>query len=93
MNKWDNKIRLNSNIVTKAGEDETVILDLEGEVYHGLNPTGAKMLATLVAEESVDDALVKLVEVYQVDESLLRTDLSALIDTLTEKNIIEWIEK
>jgi len=93
MPDWNNKIRLNSNIIKKDNKEEAVLLDLDGEIYHGLNATGVKMLESCLEADSVDDALKKLMDTYEVEESRIKSDLSSLLDSLTEKNIIEWIKK
>ena len=47
---------LPQHVVYRAFATETVILNLRSGMYHGLNPTGARMLAALERSPIVGDA-------------------------------------
>ena len=52
------------HVVYREFVNETVVLNLETGTYHGLNPSGGKMLETLGAAATVREAAVSLAEYF-----------------------------
>ena len=63
------------HVVYREFVQETVILNLESGTYHGLNPTGGKMLQTLGAAATVKDAAATLAAHYGQPPDAIEEDL------------------
>ena len=79
-------------VVVRALEDESVLLNLDSETYFGLDEVGTRMLEALQSSNSVDAAVTQLLSEYDVDEATLRSDLKALLDRLVENGLVELQE-
>ena len=86
----DQAFRLPDHVVYRSFALETVVVNLERGVYHGLNPTAGRMLESLerapsarVAASSLADELGEPVERIEVDLAAFTTDLleRGLIET------------
>ena len=66
-----------------------MILNLDSERYFGLDDVGTRFLSVLTASESIEAAYQSLLEEYDVDRDVLREDLVALIENLSQQGIIE----
>jgi hypothetical protein len=68
---------------------ETVILNLQSGMYHGLNPTGARMLEALERGPTVGDAAAGLAVEYGIDRQRIEDDLCDLCKQLLERGLLE----
>jgi hypothetical protein len=82
MMKENNKI-----LFQKLGK-EAVILQLESEMYFGLDEVGTRIWEVLKQEGSTEKALSILLEEYNVEEEVLRKDIEELIEELKKKKIL-----
>jgi Coenzyme PQQ synthesis protein D (PqqD) len=80
---------LPDHIVYREFVNETVVLNLETGIYHGLNPSGGKMLQTLGAAEFVRDAAAELSTHYQRPLEEIERDLCAFCLDLHHRGLIE----
>lgn len=76
--------------VYRAFVSETVVLNLQTGMYHGLNPTGGRMLELLDELGSVAATLDKLAGEFQgVAREQLEQDLSDFCADLASRELIE----
>lgn len=78
-----------SHIVYRAFAAETVILNLETGKYHGLNPTGGRMLELLDRCGNVGEALNAFATAYGKEPGEVEQDLRAFCTRLHERGLIE----
>lgn len=83
------KARVPEHVVYRPFPNETVVLNLDTGTYHGLNPTGGRMLEALEREERVRDAVAKLADEYGAEQSLIEEDVCAFCSDLQERGLIE----
>jgi hypothetical protein len=83
------RVRVPEHVVYRDFADETVILNLDTGMYHGLNGTAAKMLETLSSRDSVGDAVAVLAAEFGQPEDVIRRDALALCRSLAERGLIE----
>jgi hypothetical protein len=69
--------------------DEAILVNLNTEVYLGLNPVGARMWSALTDAPSIDAAYRALLAEYEVEPERLRTDLEELLGQLLGQKLIE----
>ena len=76
------------NVMFRAIADESVLLDLDHEVYLGLDPVGTRIWVALTTSSSIQEAYDQLLNEYEVEPDQLKTDLDAFIQTLLENHLI-----
>lgn len=74
--------------VYRAFVAETVVLNLETGIYHGLNPTGGRMLELLDEHGSVRETLDQLVKEFDAPRDQLEQDLSGFCRDLVSRKLI-----
>jgi hypothetical protein len=82
-------VKLPQHVVYRSFPAETVVLNLQTGRYHGLNPTGGRMLEALEHAGSVRAAAVGLAESYDQPQTTIERDLCELCDALLERGLIE----
>jgi Coenzyme PQQ synthesis protein D (PqqD) len=86
---FSNRVRVAPDVLFRLVSDEGVLVNLNTEVYLGLNPVGTRMWSVLNSASSIQAAYEALLEEYEVEPSELRRDLEAFIDQLFEQKLIE----
>ena len=76
------------HVVAKLIGDELVLLDLAGGTYFGLNAVGADMWRMLADGKSLPDVVDAISSEYDVDRSVLETDLRELLSALCDKGLV-----
>jgi hypothetical protein len=82
-------VTLPKHVVHRAFATETVILNLRTGMYHGLNPTGARMLDALERNSTVSSAASELANVYGIGVHEIENDLCDLCSQLLERGLID----
>ena len=82
-------VRQPKHVVSRAFPSETVVLNLETGTYHGLNPTGGRMLEELNKASSVDAAAVKLAAEFGQSTEVVERDLFEFCTGLIERGLLE----
>jgi len=88
----DAKVRVPQHVVYRAFVKETVVLNLETGKYHGLNPTGGRMLDVLERAPTVRDAAAQLAQEYGRPGAEIEQDVRELCSDLLERGLIELDE-
>lgn len=81
--------RLPDHVVYRAFVSETVVLNLKAGKYHGINPTGGRMLEVLEATPSIRAAAAQLAEEYGQPLAQIEQDVSEFCADLLERGLIE----
>ena len=77
------------HVVYREFVNETVVLNLETGTYHGLNPSGGKMLETLGAAATVREAAATLAEYYGRPLPEIEDDLYEFCLHLHDHGLVE----
>lgn len=83
------RVRVPEHVVYRDFAEETVILNLDSGMYHGLNATAAAMVKTLNESDNVDVAIELLAASFEKPRELIERDLLALCTQLEERGLIE----
>ena len=89
MVSFSDRVRVPDDVLISRLQEESVILNLDSERYFGLDDVGTRFLSVLTNSESIEAAYQALLEEYDVDREVLRGDLVALIENLSQQGIIE----
>ena len=68
---------------------ESVLLNLDGGRYFGLDDVGTDMWKALTTSRSIEQALAQLTERYDAEASVLKTDLESLVNRLAEHGLVK----
>jgi hypothetical protein len=82
------RVRVPEHVVLRDFQDETVILNLESGMYHGLNATAAKMLETLSSGVPVSEAVDRLATEFGQPRETIERDVLGFCRTLSERGLI-----
>jgi hypothetical protein len=85
----DSVVRLSRHVVYRTFVLETVVVNLERGVYHGLNPTAGRMLESLQSTTNVREAAAALADEFSRPVEEVEADLCALCAELLERGLIE----
>ena len=77
------------HVVYREFVNETVVLNLETGMYHGLNPSGGKMLDALRKASVVSEAAEPLAAHYNRALPEIEDDLYVLCLGLVERGLVE----
>jgi coenzyme PQQ synthesis protein D (PqqD) len=76
-------------VVSRSFVSETVLLNLQTGVYHGINPVGGRILEVLERAESVQAAAVALADEFGVPLARIEHDLVEFCQGLLERQLIQ----
>ena len=76
-------------LVQELPDGDAVLLHMETETYFSLDKVGTRMWNTLAETGDVELAATELLEVYDVGDERLRSDLNDLVDRLAEQGLLE----
>ncbi len=69
-------------------DNETVLLNLATEQYHGLDETGTRIWQLLTQHGGVEPVVTQMLAEYDVSEAQLRQDVAHLIEELAEAGLV-----
>jgi hypothetical protein len=81
-------VRVPEHVVYRDFADETVILNLDSGMYHGLNATAAKMLETLDSGVPVRQAIDTLAAEFDQPRDAIERDVLSLCRALGDRGLI-----
>lgn len=85
----EQRVRMAPNVSTSELHGELVLLNFASESYYGLDAVGARMVAVLTAEPSVERAVQVLLQEFDVEEARLRADVDKLVAELVAGGLVE----
>jgi hypothetical protein len=88
----DARVRLPEHVVFRTFVAETVILNLDTGLYHGLNPMGGYMLESINGAPSVRDAARVIAAEYGQDPAAVEADLAVFCADLLERGLVEIVD-
>lgn len=82
------RFRVPETVIAQTIAGETVILDLDGGVYFGLDPVGARIWELVADGAPLNAVIDRMVVEYDVSRDRLEQDIDALMTTLLEKSLV-----
>jgi hypothetical protein len=84
----NSKVTISDSVLFRKLEEESVLLNLDNEMYYGLDEVGTSMWVALESSESISLAYRQLLAEYDVDSDRLQSDLIELVRNLLEHELI-----
>jgi hypothetical protein len=82
------RFSISDEVLSQEVNGETVLLDLEGESYFGLNEVGTRIWQLLQSKPTVVETLNTLSDEYDVDQEQLESDVDELLLKLSDAALI-----
>ncbi len=82
------RARIPQAVVFRSFANETVVLNLDTGIYHGLNPTGGSTLETLDRVGSVQEAANDLAREYDQPLEDIERDLCEFCQALADRGLL-----
>ena len=82
------KITIPAHVMARQVGDETVILDLAGGTYFGLDPIGARIWQLIGEGKALGEVCEALLVEYEVSRDQLEGDMERLLQELGGKGLI-----
>jgi hypothetical protein len=88
---FDQQVVMPPSVMFRELDGESVLLNLDSERYYGLDAAGTRFWEILAATPTVQAGFERLLEEFEVEPALLRSDLEALMGELAEHGLIVLI--
>jgi Coenzyme PQQ synthesis protein D (PqqD) len=88
MISFTDKVSIPSHVLVRLMDKEAVLLNLETEIYFGLDETGTRMWQLTTTAPDIATAYEQLLGEYDVEAESLRQHLAELLTELTEKGLL-----
>ena len=89
---FKSKISVPNQVLVRTFQNESVLLNLDSESYHGLDDVGTRMWQALSQSENIQAAYESLLSEYEVNGATLQKDLEAFIENMVERGLVEVID-
>ena len=83
------RFNISDEVLSQEVNGETVLLDLDGESYFGLNEVGTRVWQLLKDELNIGLVLDTLDGEYDVSREQLESDVTKLLGSLEESGLIK----
>ena len=87
------KVIFAETVFAQEVDGEMVLLDMESENYFGLDEVGTAIWQAMQEKETLQEVLEVLLEQYEVEEEMLKSDLSGFVEKLVESGLVEVKER
>jgi hypothetical protein len=82
------RVAVHPSVICRELSGETVLLNLESGVYYGLDGVGTRVWQLLQQDRTIADVCDVMVEEYDVEQDVVREDVSRLVGELHERGIV-----
>ena len=81
------KLHISPNLLVATIDDESLLLDMDQNVYFGLNAVALEIWNGLENQESLERILERLMSEYDASQEALERDLLESVDLLTHHGL------
>jgi len=83
------EISVPKHVLVRVFQNESVLLNLDSEYYHGLDDVGTRMWQVVTQSKTLQDAYDLLLSEFEVDAATLEKDLIDFIERLVQRGLLE----
>lgn len=83
------EISIPKQVLVRVFQNESVLLNLDSECYHGLDDVGTRMWEAVTQSKTIQDAYDMLLSEFEVDPATLKKDLTEFIERLVQRGLVE----
>ena len=85
------RVRMRKDVLIQKIEGESILLNLATENYFALDEVGTSIVTNLDESDSVEAAVRKLLEIYEVGEAKLTEDITQLVNQCEQEGLLQVI--
>ena len=85
------KVTKSEEVLYQPLDDGAVMLNLNNEQYYGLGDVGARLWQLLDEHADLELVVTAMLEEYDVEEGVLRTDLAKFLDELQDVGLLSIV--
>ena len=85
------RFNISDEVLSQEVNGETVLLDLDGESYFGLNEVGTRIWQLISAESTVTEVLNTLSDEYDASREQLENDVGELLAKLADAGLVKRV--
>jgi hypothetical protein len=85
----DTSISIPSYVLAETLNDETILLDMSNGMYFGLTPVASRFWKLLAEGTAPEEIYSTLLNEFEVEPSVLKADIDALLAELEAKKLID----
>lgn len=85
---FSDRVEVPKHVLVRLLDRECVLLNLETEIYYGLDETGTRMWQVVTVAPNIDNAYAQLLNEFDVAAELLRQNFSELLERLVDKGLL-----
>lgn len=89
--KLTDKVTIPAQVMARQVGEETVILDLAGGNYFGLDPVGARIWLLMAEGKTLEEVCEAMLATYEVSREDIERDVLVLAQDLNEKRLISLV--
>lgn len=87
------QFKIPATVVSTQLDEEVVLLNTITGQYFGVSGIGVELWALLQDETHIEPVVTKLLDVYAVDETVLRKDVEDWLQRLQEQGLLEPVNE
>jgi Coenzyme PQQ synthesis protein D (PqqD) len=88
---FSRRVVVPESVLVRELSGEAVLLNLESEMYFGLDEIGYRMWTALTTSDSIGAAYEQLLSEYEVEPEQLRESVDELINQCTEQGLLQLV--
>ncbi|MDP3465890.1 MAG: PqqD family protein [Sulfuricurvum sp.] len=89
----ESRYTIPSTVLLQCIDDETLLFNSSNELFFALNEMGAVMWEMMSKSHSLQEIFDEMVELFEVDNSVLSNDIIAFANTLAEQGLLSFETK
>ena len=86
---FSDRVVVPTYVLVRHFDGESVLLNLESEIYFGLDSVGTRMWEVATRAASIEAAYAALMQEFEVEPEVLRANLAELISRLVENGLLK----
>ena len=86
---FDHRVVVPEHVASRDLDGELVLLNYDSETYYGLDEVGTRMWEVLQEAPSIEAAIGRLLEEFDVTDERLREDVEQLVGRLVDGGLVE----
>jgi Coenzyme PQQ synthesis protein D (PqqD) len=91
---WDEqRLTAPEHVMFRELDGEAVLLNLQNEMYYGLDEVGTRMWTLLTTSDSVQAAMDAMLEEFDVTPEILEQDVAKMIKELQTNGLLETVDE
>jgi hypothetical protein len=92
LTNWaEERLTAPEHVMFRELDGEAVLLNLQNEMYYGLDEMGTRMWQLLTTSDSVQAAMDTMLEEFDVSPETLEQDVAKMIQELQEQGLLESV--